>query len=91
MSITVIEAGRKGGLTVLHKKGRQFFSEIGRKGQQAMRAKYPSMASAWGKLGGRPKKSTLYLPGGGVVKQKKEDVDPPFIHPSPSATISLLG
>jgi general stress protein YciG len=59
MSITVVEAGRKGGLTVLNKRGREFFSEIGRKGQQVMRAKYPSMASVWGKQGGRPKKFNL--------------------------------
>ena len=59
MSITVAEAGRKGGLTVLNRRGRAFYSKIGKKGQHAMRQKYPSMASEWGKLGGRPKKLTL--------------------------------
>jgi general stress protein YciG len=59
MSISVAEAGRKGGLTVLNRRGRAFYSEIGKKGQQAMRQKYPNMASEWGKLGGRPKKLTL--------------------------------
>jgi len=59
MIISVVEAGRKGGLKVLSKRGRAFYSEIGRKGQQAMRQKYPNMASDWGKLGGRPKKLTL--------------------------------
>ncbi len=59
MSISVAEAGRKGGLTVLNRRGRAFYSEIGKKGQQAMRQKYPNMASEWGKLGGRPKKPTL--------------------------------
>jgi len=59
MSISVAEAGRKGGLTVLDRRGRAFYSEIGKKGQQAMRQKYPNMASEWGKLGGRPKKLTL--------------------------------
>jgi hypothetical protein len=59
MGITVNEAGRIGGLKVLEKRGRNFFSEIGEKGQKAMRTKHPGMASAWGKLGGRPKKAKL--------------------------------
>jgi hypothetical protein len=59
MNITVTEAGRMGGLSVLNKRGHKFFSEIGIKGQNAMRAKHPGMASIWGKLGGRPKKSKL--------------------------------
>lgn len=59
MSISVREAGRKGGLTVLRKRGHTFFIEIGQKGQLAMRAKYPCMAVEWGKLGGRPKKPGL--------------------------------
>ena len=57
--LTVREAGRKGGLAVLKNRGRQFFIEIGVKGQIVMRKKYPHMASEWGKLGGRPKKLTL--------------------------------
>jgi len=60
-------------LTTLNRKGREFFSSIGKKGHEVLRFKYPGMASAWGKLGGRPKKSTLYQPEGGMVKQKKED------------------
>jgi hypothetical protein len=59
MPITVYEAGRLGGLTVLHKHGRVFFVEIGRKGQRVTRQKYPGMASTWGKLGGRPRKLHL--------------------------------
>ena len=59
MGITVNDAGRKGGLAVSRTRGRQFFAEIGRKGQQAMRAQYPDMAQKWGKLGGRPKKPKL--------------------------------
>jgi len=54
--ITVSEAGRKGGLTVLKNKGQRFFSEIGQKGQKEMRKRYPGKASEWGKMGGRPKK-----------------------------------
>ena len=59
MSITVNEAGRRGGVTVFRDRGCQFFVEIGKKGQRVMRARYPNMASQWGKLGGRPKKPKL--------------------------------
>ncbi len=59
MAITVIEAGRKGGFAVFERRGRQFLVEIGKRGQKAMREKYPSMASEWGKRGGRPKKLPL--------------------------------
>lgn len=59
MSLTVAQAGKRGGLKLLQTRGRTFFVEIGRKGQEAMRQKYPDMASEWGKLGGRPKKSSL--------------------------------
>jgi len=57
--MNVVEAGRKGGLTVLQKYGRSFFVEIGRRGQRVTRQKHPGMASTWGKLGGRPKKPHL--------------------------------
>jgi general stress protein YciG len=56
---TVQEAGRLGGLKLLHNRGRRHFIEIGRTGQQAMRGKYPGMASEWGKRGGRPRKRSL--------------------------------
>jgi general stress protein YciG len=59
MSISVSEAGRRGGLTVLNRRGRSFYSEIGKKGQAAMRRKYTGMATKWGSLGGRPKKLAL--------------------------------
>jgi len=59
MGITVNEAGRRGGLGVLTKYGRDYYMRLGRKGQLAMRRKYPSMAGRWGKLGGRPKKPRL--------------------------------
>jgi hypothetical protein len=61
MSISVDQAGKIGGLNTLAKKGRDFYSKIGKKGQKAMRSKYPGMASFWGKQGGRPKKSNLSL------------------------------
>ena len=56
MAITVDEAGRRGGLAVLASRGREFYAGIGRKGQKAMRAKYPNSASEWGRKGGRPRK-----------------------------------
>jgi len=59
MSITVAEAGKRGGLSVLRKHGREFYAQIGRKGQKSMRRRYPNMAREWGKLGGRPKKQSL--------------------------------
>lgn len=59
LSTSVNEAGRKGGLTVLQKRGRSFYVDIGRKGQLVLRQKYPNMASQWGKLGGRPRKPNL--------------------------------
>jgi hypothetical protein len=59
MSVTVGEAGRRGGLKLLETRGRDYFVRIGRKGQEAMRQKHPGMASRWGALGGRPRKLTL--------------------------------
>ncbi len=56
----VIEAGRRGGLTVLSTHGREHFSKIGRLGQKALRERYPGMAKVWGKRGGRPKKLSEY-------------------------------
>ncbi|OGN92168.1 MAG: hypothetical protein A2Z75_06795 [Chloroflexi bacterium RBG_13_50_10] len=58
-SLTVVEAGRRGGLTVLRDRGREFFIQIGAKGQLELRKRYPGMASEWGKKGGRPRKNTL--------------------------------
>ena len=56
IGISVNEAGRRGGLEVLRRYGRLYFSRIGHLGQQVMRARYPGMASRWGRKGGRPKK-----------------------------------
>jgi hypothetical protein len=58
-SISVKEAGRRGGLALLHSRGRGHFSQIGKLGQQALRARYPDMAAAWGRTGGRPRKPGL--------------------------------
>ena len=58
-TLNVREAGRKGGQTVFRNRGREFYRQIGAKGQKEMRARYPDMASQWGKLGGRPRKPSL--------------------------------
>lgn len=57
--ITVSEAGRKGGLSLLAKRGNKHFAEIGKKGQEVLRKRYPGMASEWGRKGGRPRKHNL--------------------------------
>jgi hypothetical protein len=59
MTLTVAEAGRRGGLRLFQSRGRDHFVVMGRKGQAAMRQKYPGMATAWGKRGGRPRKPAL--------------------------------
>jgi general stress protein YciG len=56
---TVNEAGRKGGLATLAKCGNKHFSEIGKKGQEVLRERFPGMASVWGKKGGRPRKNNI--------------------------------
>ncbi len=58
MVLSVTTAGRRGGLAVLRKHGKEFYSSIGKKGQKAMREKYPGMASEWGERGGRPRKKS---------------------------------
>ncbi|MBA7500410.1 hypothetical protein ES704_03166 [subsurface metagenome] len=57
--ITVSEAGRKGGLALLRKRGKKHFAEIGKKGQEVLKKRYPGKASEWGKKGGRPRKNNL--------------------------------
>ena len=59
MSLTVAQAGKRGGLRLLQTRGRDYFVMIGKKGQTVMRRKYPDMAREWGKRGGRPRKMTL--------------------------------
>jgi len=59
MPTNVVDAGRIGGLKILAERGRKFYSEIGKKGQRAMRAKHLYNASDWGKRGGRPPKIRL--------------------------------
>lgn len=58
-AITVAAAGRKGGLALLSKRGKEHFAEIGKKGQEVINKRYPGMASTWGKKGGRPRKNNI--------------------------------
>jgi len=89
-ALTVREAGKLGGLTVLRKHGSAHFREIGKKGQKVMREHYPNMARKWGKLGGRPRKtSTKGTMGEEGKKNSEEDADPPQL--SPSSPSKLLG
>jgi len=57
--MTIKEAGRKGGLALLSRRGKKHFAEIGKKGQEVIKKRYPGMASAWGKKGGRPRKNNI--------------------------------
>ncbi len=57
--LTVSEAGRRGGLALVNKLGKKHFVEIGKKGQEETKKRYPGMASVWGKKGGRPKKEKI--------------------------------
>jgi hypothetical protein len=57
--MTVKEAGRRGGLSLLSKRGTKHFAEIGKKGQDTIKRVYPGMASTWGKKGGRPRKNNI--------------------------------
>ncbi len=55
--ITVQEAGRRGGLSVLANRGREHFVAIGKKGQEALRERYPNMAKEWKKEADQEAKS----------------------------------
>lgn len=57
--MSVREAGRLGGLSVLAKRGRGHFVQIGKAGQLAMRISHPDKAREWGRKGGRPKKPSM--------------------------------
>ena len=87
MSVSVQSAGRRGGLRVLERYGRYFFVQIGRKGQLAMRERYPGKASEWGRRGGRPRKPTLESEGGGETTKEGGYADPLFNKMPPPSTL----
>jgi len=57
--ITCREAGRKGGLTLFHRRGRSYFSEIGKLGGLETKQLHGHRYQEWGRRGGRPRKLTL--------------------------------
>jgi general stress protein YciG len=58
-SITVREAGRRGGQTTLKNQGNDFFRRIGKKGGKRTAELYRDLLSEFGKKGGRPRRPTL--------------------------------
>jgi general stress protein YciG len=59
MSMSVKQAGRKGGLATKCKHGLAFLKDIGQKGGQTTSVRYKDKHSYWGKMGGRPRKEKL--------------------------------
>lgn len=59
MSLSVQEAGKKGGLATRDKYGRVFLRNIGQRGGYVTSERYKDRLSYWGKKGGRPRKATL--------------------------------
>lgn len=56
-SLTVAEAGARGGAATFAKYGREHFRAIGKKGQAKLAAKITtSERRIWGSMGGRPQK-----------------------------------
>ena len=58
-SLTVAEAGRRGGLATRNNQGIDFFKKIGRKGGEVTRKRYSHLLSEFGKKGGRPRRPSL--------------------------------
>jgi hypothetical protein len=54
--------------------GKKHFTEIGKKGQEELRKRYPTnIASEWGKKGGRKRKKPLNS-GRGIAAESKKEV-----------------
>ena len=70
-TIDVKEAGRRGGISTLRRRGRDFFRTIGKKGGDRTAELYKGLLKEFGKRGGRPSRPVL---GGncgeGCSKQK---------------------
>lgn len=58
-SLSVKEAGAKGGRRTLELHGKRFLRQIGAKGGQRTAELYAELLSEFGKKGGRPKRPTL--------------------------------
>lgn len=59
IGMSVNEAGRRGGRATLEKRGRNFFSRIGKKGGKRTAEVHRELLSEFGKKGGRPRRPTL--------------------------------
>lgn len=59
MSVSVQEAGRKGGISTRNKHGLAFLRQIGQRGGCTTAERYKDKLSYWGKMGGRPQKTNL--------------------------------
>ena len=61
-NITCSEAGQRGGMVTLARHGVEHFRKAGAKGQASLSKRYITTdRSAWGKLGGRPRKPLIKL------------------------------
>lgn len=69
-SISVQEAGRRGGTATLENQGPDFFKRIGKKGGKRTKELYGELLSGFGKRGGRPRRPVLE--GMGEESEKKE-------------------
>ena len=59
MSMSVQEAGKKGGISTRNKYGHIFLKNIGQRGGKVTSERHRDKLSYWGKKGGRPRKSNL--------------------------------
>ena len=57
--MTVQEAGKRGGRATLENHGRDYFSQIGRKGGERTAELHHNLLRQFGQMGGRPKRPTL--------------------------------
>lgn len=64
IEISVREAGRRGGRATLENQGRDFFSQIGKKGGERTAELYRDLLRQFGQRGGRPKRPALNEPMG---------------------------
>ena len=57
--LTVVDAGRKGGIATRDRYGNRHFQDIGKKGGQATAKRYRELLNEFGRQGGRPRMPTL--------------------------------
>lgn len=69
-TVSVAEAGRRGGRKTLEKYGREHFSAIGKKGGERTRQLYGDLLKEFGKRGGRPQRPDLGEVSGEGVPRK---------------------